>query len=758
MIHGPVRRRQLRILVSVFLILVTGSGAAPAVYAQTDEDLPVIQVYILLNSTASAAWTERFTHEFLSASLDVADYRIRVIQMHLDLPLGDEDPEPILSYIRWQFEKSPPDVIIPVFSSMSEFVNDHAGIFSGASPAEIPGEQPGSPSILFLGPDRQLIPRLENMPNAKVFPAARPQAIRETFDVIFQLLPETGKIVVISGAEDSSRRIADDIMMIFRNRYPQIASENWVGLSENEMYGRITRQPRGTVLFYNSMISDSYGNRYINFHLINRISEFSPFPVFSYYDGVFGRGIVGGQMVSADLTAAKLLDAVLDMGSDHADQPPPDAHIRNGYLSGIVLDQRQLRRWSIPRHRIPSDALIMYREDNILRDYRYEVLGASGVFIILLVSAMGLFFNRRRLQITKDSLEAALSQLKSISKSLTGGMVFQLISDESGHMQVTFVSDSVHELYNFGLKELRERPELMYENIHPDDLPGLLQAEKAAARDMKVMTCEIRIRNPDGSYRWSALVSTPTRLTDGRIRWDGLEFIITQRKQTEEALSRSLEEKNVLIRELYHRTKNTLQQIRSLITLQAETYPDNDDLKSMVKETETRIQSIALVQQMLYSSGDLSHVSAREYIPELCKTVLRSYSEQAARITLELELEDVRFLFDELIPLGLIINELLTNACKYAFPLPEGKAAAAAGQGIVQVKLQHLDERTVLIRVKDNGAGVESGFSLLGNAGLGLALVQSIGEGQLGGTIAYESSEGFGVSIEFPINSYETRV
>lgn len=91
MIHGPVRRRQLRILVSVFLILVTGSGAAPAVYAQTDEDLPVIQVYILLNSTASAAWTERFTHEFLSASLDVADYRIRVIQMHLDLPLGDED-------------------------------------------------------------------------------------------------------------------------------------------------------------------------------------------------------------------------------------------------------------------------------------------------------------------------------------------------------------------------------------------------------------------------------------------------------------------------------------------------------------------------------------------------------------------------------------------------------------------------------------------------------------------------------------------
>jgi two-component sensor histidine kinase len=111
-----------------------------------------------------------------------------------------------------------------------------------------------------------------------------------------------------------------------------------------------------------------------------------------------------------------------------------------------------------------------------------------------------------------------------------------------------------------------------------------------------------------------------------------------------------------------------------------------------------------------------------------------------------------------LIPLGLIINELLTNACKYAFPLPEGKTAAADGQGIVQVKLQHLDEGTVLLRVKDNGAGVESGVSPLGKAGLGLALVQSIGEGLLGGTISYEMSQGFGVSIEFPINSYETRV
>lgn len=649
---------------------------------------------------------------------------------------------------------------------MAEFVVAHSEQIFGKSIIGdgAPGDplQFPRPSILFLGPDRQLVSSLLEVPNSLVFPAARPQAIQETLDLIYQLLPDTGKIVIINGAEESSRLIGDDILLIARNRYPRIPAESWTGLSENEMYGRITRQPRGTVLFYNTMISDSYGNRYVNYHLVRRIADFSPFPVFSYYDGVFGRGIVGGQMVSAELTAKKMLNAMLAMNRNVAGEADPageadvagEAYMvgeaEKGYLSGVLLDDRQLKRWAIPAHRIPPDSVILYQEHSILRDYRYQVIGAGAVFIVLLLFALGLYINRRRLRITKDSLQVALSQLKSISRSLPGAMVFQLISDGDGNMRVNFVSDSVRQLYNFGLKELQDRPELMYENIHPDDLPGLLQAEKDAARNMSVMSREIRIRNSDGSYRWSALVSTPTALPGGRIRWDGLEFIITERKKAEEALSRSLEEKNVLIRELYHRTKNTLQQIRSLITLQAETYPENPDLNSMVKETETRIQSIALVQQMLYSSGDLSHVSAREYIPELCNTVLRSYSQEAGRIKLVYDLDDVHLLFDELIPLGLIINELLTNACKYAFPPPR--------QGIVQVQLTYSGAETVVLQLRDNGLGVGSGFSPDSDSGLGLALVQSIGEGQLGGIIRYEFSEGFGVNIEFPINEYETRV
>ena len=221
-------------------------------------------------------------------------------------------------------------------------------------------------------------------------------------------------------------------------------------------------------------------------------------------------------------------------------------------------------------------------------------------------------------------------------------------------------------------------------------------------------------------------------------------------RQAEESIKRSLHEKETLIREIHHRTKNTIQVINAIIAIQAGDFPDNSQLQMVVRNTEDRIQAISLVHEMLYKSQDLSRISIKDYIQELATLILRSYGIFEDRIVVVTEIDDQCFLLDTAIPLGLILNELMTNSLRHAFP--------DDADGTISITLGDGSSGNTMVRYSDDGVGVPDGFDFRNTSTLGLKLVHSIGEGQLLGVVAMENRKGVQFSIEFSKNIHTARI
>jgi PAS domain S-box-containing protein len=224
---------------------------------------------------------------------------------------------------------------------------------------------------------------------------------------------------------------------------------------------------------------------------------------------------------------------------------------------------------------------------------------------------------------------------------------------------------------------------------------------------------------------------------------------ITENKVAEQTIRASLKEKEVLLRELYHRTKNNMQVISSLIGLKSASIKDQEMI-AILHDMRNRIQTIALVHQKLYQSQNLSRVDLKEYITDLVNILASSYSVEHNNITFSLNLENVNVLIDTAVPCGLIINELISNSFKHAFP--ENRV------GSICVQLKKIDQETIELIISDNGIGVPAGVDLLDNKTLGMQLFHTIAVEQLMGDIKIDSNHGLAFTIHFKDISYEERV
>lgn len=207
-----------------------------------------------------------------------------------------------------------------------------------------------------------------------------------------------------------------------------------------------------------------------------------------------------------------------------------------------------------------------------------------------------------------------------------------------------------------------------------------------------------------------------------------------ERKQAEEQIRSSLIEKEVLLKEIHHRVKNNLQIIQSLLGLQTQFIKDEEDFK-LIKESQDRVRSIALVHENLYQSPNLAEIDFAEYIRDLSYALYRSYKIDVDRIKLNIKIQDIKLPVDRAVPCGLIINELLTNALKYAFP-PTLKR-----KGLIQIWMKRIGKNEVELMFSDNGVGlpVKTGKE---SESLGLTLVNLLAEEQLKGKIQVEHKKG----------------
>ncbi|MBL8725332.1 MAG: PAS domain S-box protein [Planctomycetes bacterium] len=221
---------------------------------------------------------------------------------------------------------------------------------------------------------------------------------------------------------------------------------------------------------------------------------------------------------------------------------------------------------------------------------------------------------------------------------------------------------------------------------------------------------------------------------------------ITQRKRGENLLRASLAEKETLLREIHHRVKNNMQVVSSLLSLQTSNV-DEPRYRAMFEECQARVRAMALIHEKLYASGNLSQLDAGEYVRELAHMLVRSYDQRRARVRLDVVAEALPLDIQTAIPVGLLLNELVTNAMKHAFEDGQG--------GTVRVALRCVGGSDAELCVADDGRGMaeptapaEAGPT----RGLGLRLVRGLVR-QIDGELhrRTESGRGVAVTIRFPL-------
>ncbi|WP_439956633.1 sensor histidine kinase [Nostoc commune] len=214
------------------------------------------------------------------------------------------------------------------------------------------------------------------------------------------------------------------------------------------------------------------------------------------------------------------------------------------------------------------------------------------------------------------------------------------------------------------------------------------------------------------------------------------------RQEWEAQIQASLLEKEVLLKEIYHRVKNNLQVISSLLSLQSAYIKDPDDLV-IFKQSQQRIASMALVHEKLYQSQDLARINFGEYIRDLVASLFSAYEVNENAIALRVNIDEQVFLgLDTAIPCSLIIHELVSNSLKYAFP--------AGRNGTIYIEMSKNIDHEITLIVSDDGIGLPSNFNFKNMASLGWQLVDAL-TNQITGNIDIQGDSGVECQVKFTL-------
>lgn len=352
--------------------------------------------------------------------------------------------------------------------------------------------------------------------------------------------------------------------------------------------------------------------------------------------------------------------------------------------------------------------------------------------------------DRKRAEREHDEL---MEQRKATALLRERGRFFELsidmvcVANAKGYFE--HLNPAFTEVLGYALEELQQKPYLAF--VHSDDRAATLREMQRLNAGIPTLAFTNRYRCKDGGYRWlqwrAAPESDGTLYAVARDVTPDLELVAELRAK-QASLSQSLREREVLLQEVHHRVKNNLQIISSLISIQARQI-DDAAARAALTDCKARVQTIAMIHEGLYQAKDFADVPFSRYARTLAQNIFHASGTPSSRVALELEIEDVALSVDRAIPCGLILNELITNALKHAYPDGRG--------GVLRVALRKSQEE-ITLTVSDDGVGIRTGFEVLtpGTSGsLGMQLVTTLTE-QLEGRLELEHNKGTTFRVTFP--------
>ena len=321
-------------------------------------------------------------------------------------------------------------------------------------------------------------------------------------------------------------------------------------------------------------------------------------------------------------------------------------------------------------------------------------------------------------------------RLRALYESASEGIF--IVNKEGG---IIDVNPAVHNMFGY------ERVEILRTNI----VRLLFPQDKSAKRKMQniikegIFFPEFRSQRKDGSKIWVE-ISITNMLLKEELLFLIIMRDITERKTAEERLRASLQEKDVLIKEIHHRVKNNLQFMSSLLDIQS-SYITDERAQAIFSESRSRIRTIALIHEKLYVSRNLSEIDFGELVKSLTSSILFTHSINPGLVNIIVEIREISLELGAAIPCAMIINELVTNSLKHGFQ---------PGEELEIIVRMFLQDGMYHLQVWDNGSGFVDEFQLDRSESMGLQLVKTLVE-QLHGTVETASEKGARVNISFPV-------
>ena len=299
----------------------------------------------------------------------------------------------------------------------------------------------------------------------------------------------------------------------------------------------------------------------------------------------------------------------------------------------------------------------------------------------------------------------------------------------------TYVSPRIHDLLGYNPEEAVGKRPFDFMPFDEAERVAVLFEDAVQRKGIIVGLENINIHK-NGQLVVLETNGVPILDEDGNLMgYRGIDRDITNRKLAEKQIQKDLKEKEVLLKEIHHRVKNNLQVISSLLSLQSRFIKDPQALE-MFQESKERVRSMALVHEKLYMSKDFASIDFVDYIKSLVGSLYRAYRVNLKKIELIIDINDVSLPVDLAVPCGLVINELVSNTLKHAFP------TSYTGKAKLEISMYSKNTDEIELIVKDNGIGIPCGIDFKNGESLGLRLVAILIEDQLRGKIEMERGEG----------------
>ena len=338
----------------------------------------------------------------------------------------------------------------------------------------------------------------------------------------------------------------------------------------------------------------------------------------------------------------------------------------------------------------------------------------------------------------RKQAERALQESVSRFDELIGNVpvgVYIVWIQADGRTEFEYVSDRWCEIHNVRREDVIADPATVNDQVHPDEREDFFERNMEAAREHKQFLWEGRFVVGDGDPRWLRIESNPTVIQNGDIRYFGVTQDITERRRAEDQLQHALTEKDYLMRELNHRIKNNLSMVSSLINLKAsDTHTDLSDIQH-------QIDAIGLIHAKLHQTANVTEICCRDYFDDLLSSIFSSFSARHVRI--EKDIDGIRIPTKSALSLGLIVNEIATNAIKHGF--------TDADEALFYVKMEEDRKNSRYeVTLSNTGKPFPEEVDFDSPQTLGLRLISAL-TAQLDGTIDLQRAPHPVFTIRFPM-------